>query len=52
MPNYSGPYTKPSLGLSLRSLKPVDIFLNNPTGLPMILSDPNILYNCLRTELL
>jgi hypothetical protein len=43
LPNYNGPSTKPSLGLSFRSLIPVDIFLNKPIGFPIMFKDPNIL---------
>ena len=42
-PNYNGPSTKPSLGLSFKSLNPVEIFLNSPTGLPKIFNEPNTL---------
>ena len=52
LPNSRGPYTNPSAGLSFKSLNPVEIFLKRLTGLPIILSDPNILYNCFNTEFL
>ena len=49
-PNSNGPYTNPSLGLSFKSLKPVDTFLNKLTGFPIIFKEPKTLYNCLITE--
>lgn len=43
LPNYKGPWTNPSLGLSFRSLMPVEMFLNSPIGLPMMFREPNTL---------
>lgn len=41
---YNGPpLTIPSIGFSNKSITPVPIFVNNPTGLPRISIDPNTL---------
>ena len=41
-PPSSGPLMNPSFGFSNRSSTPDEMFLNKPTGLPMILIDPTI----------
>ncbi len=43
LPNYKGPLTNPYVGLSLKALIPVEIFLKSPIGLPIIFKEPNIL---------
>ncbi len=42
-PPSKGPFTNPSFGLSNKSVKPVEILLNNPTGLPIIFKLPKTL---------
>ena len=40
-PPSNGPLVNPSTGLSIKSVTPVDMLLNSPTGLPNTLNDPN-----------
>jgi len=42
-PNYAGPLTKPFAGFYLKSFTPVDMFLNNPKGFPIIFKLPKTL---------
>ena len=42
-PPSKGPFAKPSAGFSTKSITPVDIFLNKPTGLPITFNEPHIL---------
>ena len=47
IPNSAGPFTKPWAGFVVKSLTPVDIFLNKLIGFPMIFKLPTILYTWL-----
>jgi hypothetical protein len=42
-PPSNGPLTKPSFGLSNRSVNPVEILVKSPTGLPIIFKLPRTL---------
>ncbi len=42
-PPSKGPFVNPSTGLSIKSVTPVVILLNNPTGLPSTDNDPRSL---------
>lgn len=40
IPVSRGPFTSPSLGFSIKSVNPLEILENNPTGFPIIFKDP------------
>jgi hypothetical protein len=42
-PPSKGPLAKPSAGFSTKSITPVDIFLNKPTGFPITFNEPHTL---------